>query len=433
MRAPWLDPCEQEEICAGLLRYGMTRFSNKRDLPLKGGGKTDIYIALRDARNNPEAIRLITRHFANPLRRLAIDRFVEVPDAVSCFAGPLSLATDLPYITVREQAKAGRVAKASMIGEGRSGERLCLFDDVVTDGESKIAPYRECIRFGYKLDTLVVLVDRQQGWRQKFAEQKIPLTVWPGMTLHDVRRHFIETFKVMERCDPALEEKNPIIVALDGKSWDETLPIIDQLRTSGCILKVNDLLLNKGIEWLLPNFGVYGRIMADLKGHDIKKTLENIAKHLLRYPPWAVTVHGSGGEDMIRATVETLKGTPTKVLVVTVLTSIDKKTCKEVYSRMPKAEVLALAKIAHRAGAHGLVCSPEEVYALRKKYPAMTLVTPGVRSAGADKGDQKRTGTPRDAIDNGANYIVMSRQLFSAPDPVLEMRRVLTEELEISL
>lgn len=430
---PWLDPAEKKEVVDALIRWNLLRFSNKRDLPLKSGGTTDIYINLRDARNNPEAIRYIAQLFEIPLRRLPIRRFVEVPDSVSCFAGPISIATGLPYITVREQAKEGRVAKATMIGEARYGERVAILDDVVTNGASKIAAWRECVRAGLKPENLVVLVDREQGWQKKFAEENIRMNVWPGMTLHDVRRHLVSTLGMMERCDPALEAKNPIIVALDGKSWSEILPVIDQLRPTGCILKVNDLLLNKGIEWILSNLSVYGRVMADLKGHDIRSTLENIARHLLKNPPWAVTVHGSGGEDMIKGVVEVLKGTPTKVLVVTVLTSFDPVTCDEIYSRMPQDEVRVLAKIAKRAGAHGLVSSPEEVGMLRDLCPGMELVTPGVRSAGVATHDQKRTDTPAGAIERGANKIVMGRQLFGAPNPVLEVHRVLTEELGITI
>lgn len=430
MRAPWLDPEEQEEVIRGLLRYELLKFSNKRDLPLKSGGKTDVYINLRDARNHPEAIGFISRFFANALWRLPITRFVEVPDAVSCFAGPISIMTGLPYLTIREQAKEGRVAKAKVIGSAEKGEEIAILDDVVTDGASKIEPYRECIRMGLTVHSLVVLVDREQGWKKKFAELGIDLEVWPGMTLHDVRRYLVHS-GLMERCDSALEAKNPIIVALDGKDWEGILPTIDALRTSGCIFKVNDLLFDEGMKNLLPDLSVYGRVMVDVKGHDIPNTLENIAKRLKKHAPWGVTVHASGGEEMIRKTVEALKGTPTKVLAVTVLTSLDEKSCKEIYTCMPAEQVWVLAAIAHRAGAHGLVCSPEEAKELRERYPEMTLVTPGIRSEGVDKGDQKRVGTPKAAIENGASNLVMGRQILGAPDPVAEVIRVLKDELAV--
>jgi len=121
---------------------------------------------------------------------------------------------------------------------------------------------------------IVVMVDRQQGWKKKLADAGFgDIPIWAATTLHDVRRYLIGN-GLMQRCDPEAEEKNPIIVALDGKKWEDVLPIIDQLRTTGCILKVNDMLLNEGIRRLLPNLSVYGRVMADIKGHDIKNTLE---------------------------------------------------------------------------------------------------------------------------------------------------------------
>ena len=132
---------------------------------------------------------------------------------------------------------------------------------------------------------------------------------------------------------------------------------------------------------------------------------------------------------MIKTIVDTLRPVGTKVLVVTVLTSIDKETCEEIYTRMPADQVVKLAEIAHRAGAEGLVCSAEEVGDLRNKYPRMLLVTPGIRSVGEDAGDQERIGTPGQAIEDGSNYLVMGRQILGADNPVAEVRRLLSEEL----
>jgi len=428
MKLPWLDPDEQQEVVRKLVDDGLIRWSNGRDLPLKSGGKTDVYINLRDARNDPAMLTYLSRLYAIALQRLCVDRFVEVPDSVSCFAGPISQMTLIPYLTIREDAKTGRVAKAKVIGSAKRGERVAILDDVITDGASKVAPIQEVRQMGLNLLSLLVLVDRQQGWQENLAD--LGVRVWAGMTLHDVRRILIET-GLMERCDPELEAKNPLIVALDGKSWEEILPIIDPLRTTGCILKVNDLMIARGTDWLLPNLSVYGRVMADLKGHDIPNTLRNISKHLIKCPPWAVTVHASGGGEMIRAVVEAFKGTPTKVLGVTVLTSIDPKTCEEVYNRLPIDEVRVLAKVVHDSGGHGLVCSPEETGELRPMYPDSTIVNPGIRSEGQDAGDQKRIATPEGAMDAGANYLVMGRQILGAPDPVVEVMRLLEEELLI--
>ncbi|MFA5062140.1 MAG: orotidine-5'-phosphate decarboxylase [Patescibacteria group bacterium] len=236
-----------------------------------------------------------------------------------------------------------------------------------------------------------------------------------------------------DRCNPANEAVNPIVVALDGKSWDEILTLILQLRTTGCILKVNDLLFAEGINNLLPKLSAHGRVMADLKCHDIPNTVENTVKRLRACPPWAVTIHASAGMEALESAVKVLEDTPTKVLAITVLTSIDPVACQEIYNRNPLDQILNLANIAKEAGVHGFVCSPEEVGQLKRVYPKMTYVVPGIRSPGINPGDQKRISTPKAAMEAGANHIVMGRQILNAPNPVEEVRRVLKEELNIEL
>jgi orotidine-5'-phosphate decarboxylase len=430
--APWLTPEERFEIIDRLIHYRLIKWDNLRNLVLKSGGTTDIYVNLRNARNIPKASPYVARIFANAIFRLNPDRFIEVPDAITPYSSRIAELVNIPYLTVRKEAKEGRVADAKISGECFPGERICIYDDVITDGQSKLGPYQECLARDLKILPLIVLVDRQQGWRKKFVELGINMDVWPGMTLHDIRRHLIEN-GYMERCDPDLEEKNPMIIGLDKASWEEHLPLIDKVRTSGCILKVNDLLLNEGIKNLVPNLQVYGRVMADIKGHDISNTLANISSHFLPFPPWAVTVHGSGGKEMIEAVVKKFNGTPTKVLVVTLLTSIDPRTCEEIYVRQSVEQVRALAMIAKRAGAHGFVCSVEETEDLRKAYPKMLIVNPAIRSLGKTVvgDDQSRKGTPEGAIALGANHIVMGRQITQAEDPSVEVMRVLKEELNV--
>ena len=426
----WLAPFERDLVIQNLLRFGLIEYDNDRGLPLKSGRTTDIYINLREARGNPEALSFLSKTYANPIQRIGPKIFAEVPDSVSCLAGVLSVMMKMPYITIREQAKEGRVAKASVLGATNFGDKVCILDDVITNGASKIVPYWECKRMGLDVLPLIVLVDRNQGWQEVFKSQNIEMPVWAGMSLHDVRRYLIEN-GIMRRCNEYTEEKNPIILALDGKNWEEILPVIDELRTTGCILKVNDLLGYEGSKNLIPDLQVYGRVMADIKGHDILNTLKNHSDRLLENPPWAVTVHGSGGEEMIAKVVEVFKKTPTKVLVVTVLTSIDENTCEEIYNRKPLDQVKVLAAIAKRAGAHGLVCSPQEVKELKELYPDKIFVCPGVRSAGVDANEQERIGTPKAAMDDGADYLVMGRQVLAKPNPIMEVMRLLTEELGI--
>lgn len=424
----WLAPFEQEEVIKSLLLFELIKCSNKRDFPLKSGGFTDIYINLRDARSHPKALKYFSEVFANPIRRLKPDRICEIPHSISCIAGPLSIEADTPMITMREEEKKGRATKGRMIGACKERDRICIIDDVITDGASKIDPIRECQGKILEVSPLVVLVDRQQGWKKTFEKEGIDIPVWAGMTLHDIRK-FLISHGYMKRCDKEVEEKNPLIVAFDGKSWEEILPLIDQLRTTGCILKVNDLAIYEGVKNLVPDLEVYGRVMVDIKSHDIPNTVANTLKRLRACPPWAITVHASGGETMLKAAVKAVEGTDTKILAVTVLTSIGEDGCTEIYKRQPLEAVKKFAEIAVDAGVHGFVCSAQEVADLKRMHPDKTFVTPGIRSPGVSKDEQERTATPAEALASGSDYIVMGRQVSDAPDPVAEVKRLLKEEI----
>lgn len=426
----WLNSWEKQLAIEAMLRYGILKWSNARDLPLKSGGTTDIYVNMRQARNHPEAIRFFSNMFCNPIQRLGAHRFAEVPQAVSCFAGLMADQLDISMVTIRDTVKTGRVSAADIIGDIKYDELIALFDDVITDGASKIPGYRAITKRG-AMPVLIVGVDRQQGWQQTFMDEGVDMSVWAGMTLHDIRAYLIQN-GFMERCDPEVERTNPIILALDGKSWDEILPVVDQLRTTGTILKVNDLAMGMGVDTIVPMLQVYGRVMVDLKAHDIPNTVDNICRRVAVHEPWACTFHGSGGSEMAKAVLDAFAGTNTIPLAITVLTSIDKETGEEIYRRRPISQVEKIVEMMWEVGVRGFVCSPKEVTMLRKKYPEATLVTPGVRSPSTERNDQSRTDTPKAAIKNGADFIVGGRQFFAAADPVAEVMRVLSEELRLT-
>ncbi len=428
----WLTPGEQRTICSALVEANLIKWDNGRRLSLKSGGYTDVYANLRNVRSTVGATEMLAEVFVNPFRRMGINRFAEMPSAMSGVAGVLSGILRMPYITIRDTAKPGRVSDADIIGELKYGDRLGLFDDVVTDGDTKIGPFQTCVARGVTPAGLVVLIDRQQGWKRKFCDWNINLPVWSGMTLHDLRSFLIES-RLMQRCKPEVEKENPLIIALDGKPWEEVLPIIDELRPTGCILKANDLAAD-GLNETIRRLSVYGRVMIDPKWHDIPNTVSNYCARLRETPPWAVTVHATGGSDMIRNAVQALSGTDTIVLAVTVLTSI-KGECQEIYKRRPRGQVLRLAKIAWQAGSQGFVCSAEELGMLRKLYPFATFVVPGLRSPGAEKHDQRRVSTFTDAkkIGGAKTFFVGGRQFLENADPVQEIVRVLREELGVNV
>jgi orotidine-5'-phosphate decarboxylase len=139
------------------------------------------------------------------------------------------------------------------------------------------------------------------------------------------------------------------------------------------------------------------------------------------------TVHGSRA--VMSAAVEGRGSSDLRLLAVTVLTSFDQQDLADLGYPCPVSELVALrVRKALEAGMDGVVCSPLEAAAVRAiTGPKAILVTPGVRSAGAAPGDQKRVATPAEAIRNGANYVVVGRQVTRAPDPAAEARRVLDE------
>ncbi len=189
---PWINPRNQSRVVALMQDWNLLKCDPAGLLPLRSGGTTDLYINLRLARDNPHAIEYLSRMYHGAIQQLNkfdITRFVEVPDAVSCIAGPLSVRAKMPYLTIRSQQKEDRVSDPSVIGSPKHGEHICIIDDVIHDGDSKIPVYRKCLELGLHVVAIVVLVDRNAGWREQFRAEKIDLPVWAGMTLDDVRCH----------------------------------------------------------------------------------------------------------------------------------------------------------------------------------------------------------------------------------------------------
>jgi orotidine-5'-phosphate decarboxylase len=159
-------------------------------------------------------------------------------------------------------------------------------------------------------------------------------------------------------------------------------------------------------------------IFLDLKLHDIPQTVESAARGAAALGVSYVTVHAAGGAAMIAAARRGLGAGP-KLLAVTVLTSLDDADLAAIgLQGGAAASALRLARLAVGAGADGIVCSPNEVALLRRELgPAPLLVVPGIRPAGAAAGDQRRTGTPADAVRAGASLLVIGRPLRDAVDP----------------
>ena len=165
-------------------------------------------------------------------------------------------------------------------------------------------------------------------------------------------------------------------------------------------------------------------IFLDLKLHDIPATVAGAARSIANLSPKYLTVHASGGADMIAAAVQALPDT--HVTAVTILTSLNQQQLIDMsFSGSAQDIVRRLASIAVNAGARAIVCSPQEVAAVRSEVGAgITLITPGVRPLGADAGDQQRIATPQQALADGADILVIGRPITGAPDLAVAAREI---------
>lgn len=230
--------------------------------------------------------------------------------------------------------------------------------------------------------------------------------------------------------------ENPIIVALDLPR-DEALGLADALKGTVSWLKVGMTLFYAEGPEILAHLQEKGfKLFVDLKLHDIPHQVAGAAAQMSRLGAGMFTVHASGGLAMMTAAVESSRraaeevGVPApKVLAVTVLTSTDDAGLAEVGVRATAAEqVRLLGGLAQRSGVDGVVCSPWEASEMRAIMGDDALVvTPGVRPAWAEPGDQARVATPSMALAAGATHLVIGRPITAAPLPAHAVERILSE------
>jgi orotidine-5'-phosphate decarboxylase len=211
----------------------------------------------------------------------------------------------------------------------------------------------------------------------------------------------------------------PIAVALDAPNLEIASRWAGLVTPHVSTVKIGlELYLRYGPEVVASIRGASGvQIFLDLKLHDIPATVASAVRTVARLRPRLVTVHAAGGPAMIRAAVEAAAGTP--IAAVTALTSLSGEDLGRIGVPGGTADwVLRLAALAVEAGASGLVCSPREVAAVRAEVgPGISLITPGVRPAGADAHDQARVATPEEALSAGADLLVIGRAITAAADP----------------
>ena len=219
-----------------------------------------------------------------------------------------------------------------------------------------------------------------------------------------------------------------ICLALDDMDPAAELALAQAVGWDCYALKVNSAFCRSGPQIIRDFINLGAKCWVDLKVHDISNTAKNSVRALAENGASIITVHVSGGVKMMQMAVEAVRDYDCEIFAVTLLTSLDPDEIAESYGtdRTPKQIVINYALMAKRAGVHGLVCSAEEVGALHAHHSlrGMKLIVPGIRSPGADVHDQKRVGTPRQAIDDGASLLVVGREVTEAKDPVLALRNI---------
>ena len=220
-----------------------------------------------------------------------------------------------------------------------------------------------------------------------------------------------------------------IIVALDTPDARGALALAAKLDPKLCRVKVGKELYTAAGPQLIENIHKSGfSVFLDLKYHDIPNTVAGACAAAAALGVWMLNVHALGGRAMMSAAREAVakSGRAPKLIAVTLLTSMGAGDMADVgLGGSPQEAVLRLARLAQGCGLDGVVCSPQEAAALRGQCGGnFTLVTPGVRPADAAQDDQQRVATPRQAIADGADYLVIGRPITRAPDPLAALRAI---------
>jgi orotidine-5'-phosphate decarboxylase len=229
--------------------------------------------------------------------------------------------------------------------------------------------------------------------------------------------------------------RNPIIAALDVPNADAALELAGQIAPAVGAFKIGGELFTSAGPDIVRRIRERGALVfLDLKFHDIPNTVAKAVTAAVQLDVQMLTVHTSGGLEMLKAAEQAAQETawrlgraPPLVLGVTVLTSLDAGALKEIgLDANVEYQVRRLATVAIRAGLRGLVCSPLEIAALRKILPAsVQLVTPGIRTGAEKADDQKRTLTPREAMAAGANWLVIGRPIYAAENSRAAAEKIL--------
>ncbi len=206
-----------------------------------------------------------------------------------------------------------------------------------------------------------------------------------------------------------------IIVAIDETTFERASEVIEALDSKKCMVKIGSVAFNAMGHKIISFASDKGfEIFLDLKLHDIPNTVKKSIQGLISLPINMLTIHISGGKDMMMAAMEAVSGTQIKVFGVTALTSLNNDDTKYIFKRTTTEQVNAMLDLAEDAGIDGVVCSPHELELVSNRDNLLSI-TPGIRLHESND-DQKRVMTPKEAIHLGANYLVIGRPITASKD-----------------
>ena len=206
-----------------------------------------------------------------------------------------------------------------------------------------------------------------------------------------------------------------IIVALDEYKQTKFEQVLDKLDPNLCMVKIGSVSFNSlGREAVIEAANKGFEVFLDLKLHDIPNTVKKSIEGLAELPIKMMTVHTSGGLRMLQESLDAVKDTNIKIFGVTALTSLGDEDTQTIYRCNAKDQVLAMLELAMQSGIHGIVCSPHELSLVKNNSDLLTI-TPGIRMKSLGD-DQTRTMSPKEAIDNGSNFLVIGRPITASTD-----------------
>ena len=220
-------------------------------------------------------------------------------------------------------------------------------------------------------------------------------------------------------------KSNKIIVALDSKNLNKTLKLVKILKKDAYAFKIGyQFFFNFGLEGYKKIYSICPRIFLDLKLHDIPNTVLKGLEALEKIKPFFTTIHVSGGDKMMKVSSSYKKNT--KILGVSILTSMDNKQTKKYYNQSNvSAIVKKFTQAANKNKLDGVVCSPNEIKYIRNKVRKdFIIVTPGIRINKIKSDDQKRIATPKRAVDLGADYLVIGRPITDSKNPLKVLQEI---------